>query len=298
MLDFVYYPVSAVLRMWHTAFAAVLGPADAAAWILAVVFLVATFRAVLFLPFLRQARNQAAMKRLRPEVRAIQRKFDGDKRRQSVEIRKLHTAHGVGLFVGCLPALGQGLVFLGLFHVLRSFDRTRTVGHLPFRTTSAPMTPEQNALTPNYFLDASDVRSFLQAKIFGAPLSATLTGTPTVAVLVVAATLMVIAAVATHVTARASIARQDRTARQVPFMNTVMLWVFPAAAVLGGAVLPIAILLYWVSNNAWTLGQQHIVYRRLDTEAAVLAQRAAEKRRAAAPKPGAKPVRRRSPGRG
>lgn len=83
MLDIVYYPVSAVLRLWHTAFAAVLGPADALAWILAVVFLVATFRAVLFPPFLRQARNQAAMKRLQPEVRAIQRKFDGDKQRIS-----------------------------------------------------------------------------------------------------------------------------------------------------------------------------------------------------------------------
>lgn len=30
--------------------------------------------------------------------------------------------------------------------------------------------------------------------------------------------------------------------------------------------LPIAILLYWVSNNIWTYGQQHLVFRKIDHE--------------------------------
>ncbi|MEV0292045.1 membrane protein insertase YidC [Nocardia sp. NPDC050710] len=290
MLDFVYYPVSAVLWLWHTAFASVLGADSGTAWVLAVVFLVATFRAVLFLPFLRQARNQAAMKRLQPQMAAIKKKYEGDRQRQTLEIQKLHKEHGVSLLAGCLPALGQGLIFLGLFHVLRSFDRTGALGHLPFQATPTPMSAEQNAATPNYIFGATDVQSFLEAELFGAPLSATLAGTPIVAVATVAIILMVIAAVATHFTARASIARQDPTAQQLPFMNTLMLWVFPAGALLGGALLPIAILLYWVSNNAWTLAQQHLVYRRLDTESAALERRAAEARTATAPRPGAKPA--------
>ncbi|GAB2631575.1 membrane protein insertase YidC [Nocardia goodfellowii] len=291
MFDFVYYPVSAVLWLWHTAFAAVLGPASGLAWVLAVVFLVASLRAVLLFPFVKQARTQAVLQRLQPQLRAIQQKYPEDKQQQYLETRKLRKDHGVSMLAGCLPALGQGLVFFGLFHVLRSFDRTGTAGHLPFGSTPAPMTVEQNAATANYFFDAAEVRSFLQAELFGAPLSGTPAGHPTVAMGAVVVTLMLIAAVATHFTARASIARQDPAAQQIPMMNTLMLWVFPAGVLVGGALLPVAILLYWVSNNAWTLAQQHFVYRRLDAESAAATTEVVV-RKATAPKPGVKPRRR------
>ncbi|MFZ0875476.1 MAG: membrane protein insertase YidC, partial [Pseudonocardiaceae bacterium] len=48
MLNFIYYPVSAILWFWHKAFGYVLGPGNGFAWALAVVFLVFTLRAVLF----------------------------------------------------------------------------------------------------------------------------------------------------------------------------------------------------------------------------------------------------------
>ncbi|WP_228001254.1 YidC/Oxa1 family membrane protein insertase [Nocardia australiensis] len=132
----------------------------------------------------------------------------------------------------------------------------------------------------------------MHADLFGAPLSATLASTGTLAlqVAIIAVPLMLIAALATHFTARAAVARQDPTATQLPLLNTLSLWVFPAGAIVGGAVLPVAILLYWVSNNAWTLAQQHFVYRRLDAESAA---EAAEARARTAPKPGVKPDRRR-----
>ncbi|MEU8897507.1 membrane protein insertase YidC [Nocardia sp. NPDC048505] len=290
MFDFVYYPVSAVLRVWHSVFAAVLGPGSGLAWVLAVVFLVASLRALLVPVFLKQARTQAALRRLQPRLAAIQKKYPDDKVRQYEEMRQLRKDNGVNQLAGCLPMLGQGLVFFALFHVLRSFDRTAPAGHVPFGSTPAPMTAEQNANTANYFFDAAEVRSFLDAELFGAPLSDTLAGHPSVAMIAVAVTLMLIAAVATHFTARASIARQDPAAAQLPLMNTLMLWVFPAGVLLGGALLPVAILLYWVSNNAWTLAQQHLVYRRLDAESATAAAQVV--RTATAPKPGAKPRRR------
>ncbi|MFE9325035.1 hypothetical protein ACIHDR_19395 [Nocardia sp. NPDC052278] len=46
-----------------------------------------------------------------------------------------------------------------------------------------------------------------------------------------------------------------------------------------------AILLYFVTNNAWTLAQQHFVYRRLDAEKAAEAKQVAATRANAAPKP-------------
>lgn len=295
MLDVVYYPVSAVLWLWHTAFAALLGPGSGLAWVLAVVFLVATLRAAMYPLFLKQVRTQAVVKRLQPEIEALRKRYSDDRPRQVAEIQKLQRQHGVSVLAGCLPMLGQGLVFLALFHVLRSFDRTGALGHLPFQSTPAPMTPEQNAQTPNYVFDAADVQTFLRAEFFGTPLSATLAGQPSVSIAAVAGTLMALAALATHFTGRASIARQDPAAAQVPMLNTLTLWVFPAGVLIGGAVLPIVILLYWVSNNAWTLAQQYLTYRWIDAEtrSAPTASATTEPnapRPGAKPKPGAKPV--------
>ena len=47
-------------------------------------------------------------------------------------------------------------------------------------------------------------------------------------------------------------------------------WIFPLGVLLGGlfAAFPIAILLYWLTNNLWTLVQQRIVFRKLAAEEA------------------------------
>lgn len=126
MLDVVYYPVSAILWFWHKVFGVFLGPDNGIAWVLAVVFLVFTLRLVLLKPAVQQARTTRRMQRLQPEISALRDRYVGDLRRQSAEMRTLQTEHGVNPWMGCLPALVQIPVFLGLFHVLRSFDRTGT----------------------------------------------------------------------------------------------------------------------------------------------------------------------------
>lgn len=300
MLDFIYYPVSGILWVWHTVFGSVLGPDSGLTWALAVVFLVFTLRLVLYKPFVKQLRTQLTMKKLQPEIKALQKKDKGDRAAQAAAIQKLQKAHGFNPLLGCLPLLAQAPVFIGLLHVLRSFNRTGTgFGQLG-------MSPQENANTANYFFSAADVQSFLDARLFGAPISAAINssratleafapfgGVPTVmTIALVAVPLMVLASVATHFNSRASIARQDDAARanpQTAMMNRLLLWVFPAGVLVGGPVLPIAVLLYWVANNAWTYGQQHLVYRRLDVEDA---SAPVPEVRAVAPKPGAKPRRR------
>ncbi|MFX0577311.1 membrane protein insertase YidC [Nocardia nepalensis] len=290
MLDFIYYPVSAILWLWHTAFAAVLGPASGIAWVLAVIFLVITLRAALFLPFMKQARTQAAMQRLQPRVKAIQKKYKDDPQRKNTELQQLFKDNGINPFASLVPLVAQIFVFVGLFHVLRSFDRTGTFDYLSFGRT-ATMTADQNAATANYLFGPTDVQSFLHADLFGAPLSATLAGAGELlsAVAIIALPLMLIAAVATHFTARAGLDRQTGST-QLPFMRSLTLWAFPATAVVGGALLPVAILLYFVTNNAWTLAQQHFVYRRLDAETATEAMPLVAEVNSA-PKPGVKPKR-------
>jgi YidC/Oxa1 family membrane protein insertase len=78
---------------------------------------------------------------------------------------------------------------------------------------------------------------------------------------------------------------------QTAIMQKLMLYVFPIGVVVGAPFLPLAILIYWVSNNLWTLGQQYVVYRRIDAEQAEKKEQAAANRQALAPRPGQKPVR-------
>jgi YidC/Oxa1 family membrane protein insertase len=67
--------------------------------------------------------------------------------------------------------------------------------------------------------------------------------------------------------------------------------VFPIGVVVGAPFLPLAILIYWVSNNLWTLGQQYVVYRKIDAEQAEKKEQTVANRQALAPRPGQKPVR-------
>lgn len=300
MLDFVYYPVSAVLWFWHRVFGFVLGPDNGVAWALAVVFLVFTLRTLLIKPFVGQIRSQLAMKKLQPRLEEVRKKYSGDRARQATEMRTVQKEYGVNPLMGCLPLLAQAPVFIGLLHVLRSFNRTGTgFGHLG-------MSAQENASTANYVFGAGDVQSFLDARLFGAPISAAVSssrdvleafgpfgGVPSVwSIAVVAVPLMIVAAVATHLNSRASIARQDAAAAgnpQTAIMNKLVLWVFPAGVLIGGPVLPVAVLLYWVSNNIWTYAQQHIVYRRIDRESVAVPEVTSA---VTAPKPGVKPKRR------
>lgn len=259
MLDFIYYPVSAILWFWHMVFGSVLDPASGYVWALSVVFLVCTLRALLFKPFVHQVRSMKKMQEFAPQMRALQEKHRDDRQKLTEEMRKLQMEQGFNPLTGCLPVLVQVPVFIGLFHVL--------IGFKP-------------GARSNFVFNAADVASFVKADLFGAKLANWIAqpaqvldsvGTDRPAMLVVGIPLMVAGAVATHFTARHSVGRQSASAtsnQQAAVMNRLSLWVFPLFVLVGGAFFPLAILIYWLSNNVWTLGQQYVVYRKIDREEA------------------------------
>lgn len=292
MLNFIYYPVSAILWFWHTVFGYVLGPGNGFGWALAVVFLVFTLRAILFKPFVSQVRSMRKMQEFAPEIQKLKKKYGDDRQKMAAEMQKLQTQHGVNPLGGCLPVLVQIPVFIGLFQVLRSFNR-----HF--------LTPEQNAQIGNYVFSAADVRSFLDARLFGVPLSAYITEPAELLarygditrwhIAVLAVPLTIVAGILTHLTAKHSVERQSAAAQaanpQAELMNKLMLYLFPLGVVAGGPFFPLAILIYWLSNNLWTLAQQRFVYKRIDAEDAERKETAIAQRQALAPRPGQKPVR-------
>ncbi len=292
MLNFIYYPVSFILWVWHEAFSFLFGDtgwSGGIAWTLSVMFLVFTLRLILYKPFVAQVRSMRKMQEFQPEIAKLRKKYANDRQKQAEEMQRLQRDHGVNPLAGCLPVLVQVPVFIGLFHVLREFGPVTNDG----------VTPR----TENYFFDADGVRSFNEASLFGAKLGnwvvqgeATLNaaGTSIASMLIVMIPLMIAAGIFTHITARHSVARQTAAQGENPqtaIMNKLMLYVFPIGVVVGAPFLPLAVLLYWVSNNLWTLGQQWVVYRRIDREESVKADEKTATQQARAPRPGQKPVR-------
>jgi YidC/Oxa1 family membrane protein insertase len=301
-LDYFYYPVSAIMWLWYKAFSAVpgLGPASFFTWTLSVMFLVFTLRAILYSPFVRQIRTTRQMQELQPQIKALQKKYGKDRQRMALEMQKLQREHGFNPILGCLPMLVQIPVFLGLYHVLRCFNRTSTgIGQLG-------LSPERNRSLGNYVFSATDVGHFLDANLFGAPLGASMTqrgaslaafqgfefSRPAVAA--VGVPVMILAGIATYFNSRASVARQSVEAAanpQTAMMNKLALYVFPLGVVVGGPFLPLAIIFYWFANNIWTFGQQHYVFAMIEREDEEKKREAIERRSANAPAPGAKPKR-------
>jgi YidC/Oxa1 family membrane protein insertase len=195
-------------------------------------------------------------------------------------MQKLQREHGFSPLGGCLPMLLQIPVFIGLYHVLRSF----VPGH-----------------TENYFFDAQGVASYVDANLFGARLSNFITqpqaaldllGANRTSVIIVSIPLMILASALTHLTARHSVARQnpESATAQTAIMNKLTMYIFPLGVLLFGLFFPIGLLLYWLANNTWTLMQQRIVYRRIDAEEKEKKEAAIEKRSNLAPKPGQRPT--------
>jgi YidC/Oxa1 family membrane protein insertase len=292
VLNFIYYPVSAILWFWHKAFGYLLGPGNGFGWALAVMFLVFTLRALLFKPFVSQVRSMRKMQEFAPEIQKLKKKYGDDRQKMAAEMQKLQVEHGVNPLGGCLPVLVQIPVFIGLYHVLRSFNRSG-------------LSPEQNRQTVNYVFSAVDVQSFLDARLFGVPLSAFITEPADLLsrygdisrwqIAVVAVPLTIVAGVLTHLTAKHSVARQDPTQLaanpQAAIMSKITVYLFPLGVVGTGPFFPLAILLYWLSNNLWTLAQQRLVYQRIDAEDAEKKQSAMAQRHALGPRPGQKPIR-------
>ncbi|HJC58743.1 MAG TPA: membrane protein insertase YidC [Candidatus Dietzia intestinigallinarum] len=307
----VYYPISGILWFWHKIFAFLGGllpwvgdpDSNGIIWAMSVIFLVVTLRIMLFWPAAKQIRFSRKMQEMQPKMKELQKRYKNDREKLMTEQRKLQKAEGFNPLLGCLPMFIQIPVFLGLFHVLRSFNRMGT------SFNGLGMTAEETRNTGNYVFNAEEVQSFLDARLFGAPLSSFISQPveqfqafvePGAMldfarwnIIVVAVPLMIISAVTTHFNARVSLSRQSPEAAanpQAKIMNQLMLWAFPIGILVTGAFWPMAILVYMVTNNLWTLAQQYYLYEKMAKEDDAAALQRREEQKSLAPKVGVRPV--------
>jgi YidC/Oxa1 family membrane protein insertase len=199
----------------------------------------------------------------------------------------LQKERGVNPLAGCLPILPQIPVFISLFHVLRR------------------LAPGAKGL---YGWSDQLTDQAARAELFGAPISASfnmaepkqsaILAIATYAnIRVVAMVLIAIMCVTTFATQKQIMKRSGPVEGQAATVQRLMLYGMPLSLLVSGFIFPIGVLIYWVTNNAWTFGQQFFILRKMPPPgSAAHKAKAAEGKpvvdpRTLAPKPGAKPVR-------
>jgi YidC/Oxa1 family membrane protein insertase len=251
VLDVLASPVGHLLAFIHSALSTFLIPSSGPAWAFSIVLLTVTVRLLLFPLFVKQIKSQRRMQELAPKIKELQKLHKGDRETLNTEMMKLYKENNANPISGCLPLLLQLPVFFALFTVIREFK------------TDAGA---------RYGLTAEQLSEGAAAKVFGAPISAAFNTAPDVladldadqlVVRVVAAIMVVLMGLSTFYTQRQMIARSGTTDPQQVMVQKLLLYVLPLSFAVSGAIFPIGVLLYWLTTNLWSMGQQAWVIKRM-----------------------------------
>jgi YidC/Oxa1 family membrane protein insertase len=74
---------------------------------------------------------------------------------------------------------------------------------------------------------------------------------------------VVLMGLSTFYTQRQMIARSGTTDPQQVMVQKLLLYVLPLSFAVSGAIFPIGVLLYWLTTNLWSMGQQAYVIKRM-----------------------------------
>ncbi|MEU9353288.1 membrane protein insertase YidC [Streptomyces griseoloalbus] len=248
LFSFITTPVSWVIVQFHSVYGAIFGPDTGWAWGLSIVSLVILIRICLIPLFVKQIKATRAMQTLQPEMKKIQERYKNDRQRQSEEMMKLYKETGTNPLSSCLPILAQSPFFFALYHVLNSIASNDTIGVINDRL----------------------LESAQKAHIFGAPLAAKFTdssdkvealNSSLTDVRVVTAIMIVLMSLSQFYTQRQLMTKNVDTTVKTPFMQQqkMLMYVFPIIFAVFGINFPVGVLVYWLTTNVWTMGQQMYV---------------------------------------
>jgi YidC/Oxa1 family membrane protein insertase len=212
--------------------------------------LVVLMRLILVPLFIKQMHAMRKMSALNPQLMELRKKYKNDKQTLNEETMRLYRENGVNPLGGCLPLLAQMPMFFALFNVLRGIADWK----------SGP--------TP-YGLSESVVKSAQHANILGAHISDKVLFTGTMHV-PLEAKIVILCAVAISVVTTFLTVRQSTKRGMTPQMTPdnpmaasqkYMAYIVPFFA-LSGLYWAFGLVLYWVTTNVWTLGQQYVLFKR------------------------------------
>ncbi|MFE0421429.1 membrane protein insertase YidC [Streptomyces sp. NPDC058953] len=248
LFSFITTPVSWIIVQFHKLYGAIFGPDTGWAWGLSIVSLVVLIRICLIPLFVKQIKSMRNMQALQPKMKAIQERYKNDRQRQSEEMMKLYKETGTNPLSSCLPILAQSPFFFALYYVLSKIASGNVVG----------------------YIDEPLLASARQAHIFGAPLAAKFTDSPEkVAALeasltdvrVVTAIMIIMMSASQFYTQRQLMQKNVDLTVKTPYMQQqkMLMYIFPVIFAVMGINFPVGVLVYWLTTNVWTMGQQMYV---------------------------------------
>ena len=119
IIEWIEIPVSWILVAWHTILSPLFGDSSGVTWALSIAGLVVVIRVLLIPLFVKQIKAQRNMQVIQPKMKEIQKKYAGDRERQSQEMMKLYKETGTNPLSSCLPIILQAPIFFALFRVLQ-----------------------------------------------------------------------------------------------------------------------------------------------------------------------------------
>jgi YidC/Oxa1 family membrane protein insertase len=275
MLDTVLAPLEWVVAWlmvsFHTVFTKIGLPATSGlTWGLSIVGLVIVIRIVLIPLFVKQIHAQRRMTLIQPEMQKIQKKYKGktdpeSRQAMTQETMGLYKRTGTNPFSSCLPILLQAPVFYALFRVLQGLPLIANGKKNPV----GPLTPVLAEQAEN-------------SLIFGARLSDYfMEAGGNLSIRIVTVVLIVLMSASQFTSQRQLLMKNmPASALDNPFakQQKIMMYAMPLVFAVSGVNFPIGVLLYWLTTNVWSMGQQLYTIRRMPAPGSP-AEKALEARR-------------------
>jgi YidC/Oxa1 family membrane protein insertase len=191
-------------------------------WGGAIIALTIVTRALLIPLTYKQLKGMRALQALQPQIKEIQAKYKNDRQRMQQEMMRFYQENKVNPFASCIPLLAQLPVFITLFYLL------------------------QNELPDDIGCKAGECGSEASF-LFISDLTTKATGGELIALLVLYVGTQLISGMVMAITA-------DKSQR-------MMMFVLPLIFVPFVINFPAGLVLYWITTNVWTIGQQYTIQK-------------------------------------
>ena len=191
-------------------------------WGGAIIALTICTRALLIPLTYKSLKGMRALQALQPQLKELKEKYKNDQKRMQQEMMRFYQENKVNPFASCIPLLAQVPVFITLFYVLR------------------------HELPADIGCKAGECGSEA-AFFFINDLTSKATGTELIVLIVLYVGTQLISGLVSTVTA-------DKNQR-------MMMLALPIVFVFFVISLPAGLILYWITTNVWTIGQQYTIQR-------------------------------------
>jgi YidC/Oxa1 family membrane protein insertase len=208
-------------------------------WGFSIIALTIVVRAALIPLTLKQFKSMQALQRLSPQIKELQAKYKDDRQRLNQEMMKFYQENKVNPFGSCLPLVLQLPVFFSLFYMLRKDLK------LDICPSIVQYAKEHGTSVTKVACEQVDPGS--ASFLFINDLTDHATGAVLAILLVLYVGSQLLSSILMSVTA-------DRNQRFImialPFVFVPFIQGFPAG-----------LIVYWITTNFWTVGQQYIIRR-------------------------------------